>query len=90
MIPGLALMHLNGEPGVYTADWAGPSRDWMMAMRTVEEKLQAAGATTNTQAQGIVQLHAVGAVAGWRGTDLCRQGPGSSDLAASRCLWSWL
>jgi XTP/dITP diphosphohydrolase len=31
---------------VYTADWAGPSRDWMMAMRTVEEKLQAAGATT--------------------------------------------
>ena len=42
---GLSVDALNGDPGVYTADWAGPSRDWMMAMRTVEEKLQAAGAT---------------------------------------------
>jgi XTP/dITP diphosphohydrolase len=43
---GLCVDALAGAPGVYTADWAGPSRDWMMAMRTVEEKLQAAGATT--------------------------------------------
>jgi XTP/dITP diphosphohydrolase len=43
---GLCVDALNGEPGVYTANWAGPSRDWMMAMRTVEEKLQSAGATT--------------------------------------------
>jgi XTP/dITP diphosphohydrolase len=40
---------LNGDPGVYTADWAGPTRDWKMAMRLVEEKLQAAGATTAAQ-----------------------------------------
>jgi XTP/dITP diphosphohydrolase len=46
---GLCVDALNGEPGVYTADWAGPSRDWMMAMRTVEEKLQAAGAVDNAQ-----------------------------------------
>ena len=44
---GLCVDALNGDPGVYTADWAGPSRDWMMAMRLVEEKLQAAGADTN-------------------------------------------
>lgn len=43
---GLCIDALHGAPGVYTADWAGPSRDWMMAMRTVEEKLQGAGATT--------------------------------------------
>jgi XTP/dITP diphosphohydrolase len=43
---GLSVDALGGAPGVYTADWAGPSRDWMMAMRTVEEKLQAAGAST--------------------------------------------
>jgi XTP/dITP diphosphohydrolase len=43
---GLCVDALQGAPGVYTADWAGPTRDWMMAMRTVEEKLQAAGATT--------------------------------------------
>ena len=46
---GLCVDALNGDPGVYTADWAGPSRDWMMAMRTVEEKLQAAGAVTSAQ-----------------------------------------
>ncbi len=38
---GLCVEALNGEPGVYTADWAGPKRDWAMAMRLVEEKLQA-------------------------------------------------
>jgi XTP/dITP diphosphohydrolase len=43
---GLCVDALDGAPGVYTANWAGPNRDWMMAMRTVEEKLQAAGATT--------------------------------------------
>lgn len=43
---GLCVDALNGDPGVYTADWAGPERDFAMAMRTVEEKLQAAGATT--------------------------------------------
>ncbi len=43
---GLCVDALGGAPGVYTADWAGPSRDWMMAMRTVEEKLQASGSTS--------------------------------------------
>ena len=43
---GLCVDALDGAPGVYTADWAGPSRDWNQAMRLVEEKLQAAKATT--------------------------------------------
>lgn len=46
---GLCVDALNGDPGVYTADWAGPSRDWSQAMRLVEEKLQATGATTPAQ-----------------------------------------
>jgi XTP/dITP diphosphohydrolase len=49
---GLCVDALNGDPGVYTADWAGPTRDWKMAMRLVEEKLQAAGATTAAQRRG--------------------------------------
>lgn len=46
---GLCVDALDGAPGVYTANWAGPNRDWMMAMRTVEEKLQAKGATLPAQ-----------------------------------------
>ncbi|MEO0384663.1 MAG: RdgB/HAM1 family non-canonical purine NTP pyrophosphatase [Pseudomonadota bacterium] len=46
---GLCVEALNGDPGVYTADWAGPDRDFAMAMRSVEEKLQAAGATEPSQ-----------------------------------------
>jgi XTP/dITP diphosphohydrolase len=49
---GLCVDALNGAPGVYTADWTGPSRDWSMAMRLVEEKLQAAGAVTPEQRRG--------------------------------------
>lgn len=43
---GLCVEALDGAPGVYTADWAGPDRDWNLAMRLVEEKLQARHATT--------------------------------------------
>ena len=46
---GLCVEALGGEPGVYTADWAGPDRDWTRAMRLVEEKLAAKGATNPEQ-----------------------------------------
>ncbi len=43
---GLAVAALDGEPGIRSARWAGPDRDFALAMRNVEEKLQAAGATS--------------------------------------------
>ena len=46
---GLCVAALDGAPGVYTADWAGPDRDWMRAMRLVEEKLHAAAAVLPSQ-----------------------------------------
>lgn len=39
---GLCVNALDGDPGVYTANWAGPKRDWMRAMRMVEAALDGA------------------------------------------------
>ncbi len=36
---GLAVVALNGAPGIYSARWAGPGRDFQMAMALVQEKL---------------------------------------------------
>src|SRR5215475_10623882 len=40
---GLAVDALGGEPGIHSARWAGPTKDFAAAMRKVEQSLQAAG-----------------------------------------------
>ena len=42
---GLAVDGLGGAPGIYSARWAGPEKDFAAAMRQVEERLVALGAT---------------------------------------------
>lgn len=46
---GLAVEALDGEPGIHSARWAGPTKDFARAMRVIEEKLAAAGATSPAQ-----------------------------------------
>ena len=36
---GLAVAALGGDPGIHSARWAGPDKDFTLAMRTVEDKL---------------------------------------------------
>lgn len=46
---GLAVDALGGDPGIFSARWAGPAKDFAAAMQLVEEKLRAAGATHPAQ-----------------------------------------
>jgi XTP/dITP diphosphohydrolase len=43
---GLAVTALNGDPGIFSARWAGRDRDFAVAMQKVEDRLQKAGAVT--------------------------------------------
>jgi len=36
---GLCVNALNGDPGVYSARWAGPDKDFKLAMQKVHERL---------------------------------------------------
>jgi XTP/dITP diphosphohydrolase len=43
---GLAIDALDGAPGIYSARWAGPEKNFHRAMATIEGKLQTLGAVT--------------------------------------------
>ena len=56
---GLCVAALGGDPGVYTANWAETpdgTRDWMMAMGKVEDKLAALGPDTSRVAYFVSTL----------------------------------
>jgi XTP/dITP diphosphohydrolase len=56
---GLCVDALGGDPGVYTANWAETedgTRDWPMAMRKVEDALQAKGPDAGRDAHFVCVL----------------------------------
>jgi XTP/dITP diphosphohydrolase len=42
---GLVVDALGGAPGIHSARWAGPTKDFAAAMREIEDRLRARGAT---------------------------------------------
>ncbi|MGO4572547.1 non-canonical purine NTP pyrophosphatase [Microvirga sp. 2TAF3] len=55
---GLCVDALDGAPGLFTADWAGPNKDFPAAMGRVERELQKRGVT----AEGNRKAHFVSAL----------------------------
>jgi XTP/dITP diphosphohydrolase len=43
---GLVVEALDGAPGIHSARWAGPDRNFRRAMKTIEQQLRQRGATT--------------------------------------------
>lgn len=41
---GLSVAALDGAPGIFSARWAGPGKDFGLAMKKVEERLEELGA----------------------------------------------
>jgi XTP/dITP diphosphohydrolase len=46
---GVVVDALGGEPGIYSARWAGPNKDFAGAMAAIETKLKERGATAPSQ-----------------------------------------
>ena len=65
---GLCVDALDGAPGIYTARWAGPDRDFEMGMARVEKELVGAGATRPEQRKGSFNA------------TLCLAEPGGKDM----------
>ncbi len=42
---GLSVAALDGAPGIYSARWAGPTKDFALAMKKVEQRLEEIAAT---------------------------------------------
>lgn len=53
---GLCVEALGGEPGIFSARWAGPDKDFNLAMRLVEEHLERAGPAAGRDAHFVCAL----------------------------------
>ena len=77
---GLCVEALGGRPGIHTARWAGPERDFDVGMKRVEDALQGANATRPAERRA--SFNAVLCLALPDGRDLIFTG-----IAAGTLVW---
>lgn len=53
---GLCVEALGGEPGIFSARWAGPDKDFRLAMQLVEDNLERTGPGTGRDAHFVCAL----------------------------------
>lgn len=53
---GLCVEALGGDPGIFSARWAGPEKDFAVAMRRVEDRVQAIGPDASRDAHFVCAL----------------------------------
>jgi XTP/dITP diphosphohydrolase len=53
---GLCVEALNGDPGIFSARWAGEAKDFGLAMRLVEDNIQKLGPETDRDAHFVCAL----------------------------------
>ena len=75
---GLCVDALGGKPGIHTARWAGPKRDFSYGMQKVEDALQAAGATGSDARKG--SFNATLCLAAPDGQDMIFEGVAKGEL----------
>ncbi len=59
---GLSVAALDGQPGLHTADWEGPTRDAMVGMKRIQDELTTRGVPDNDGARAAT-FHCVLALA---------------------------
>ena len=59
---GLSVGAVDGQPGLYTADWEGPTRDAMVGMKRIQDEL-AKRQVPDTDATRVATFHCVLALA---------------------------
>ena len=82
---GLSVHALDGQPGLYTADWEGPTRDAMVGMRRIQDELTKRGVPDTDAARArYLPLRAGTGLAGRASRAGARHGRWPHRLAAAR------